>query len=315
MNQNAMKKSFDDGLTSRLPPVRGVYSENAALGEKTWFRTGGTVEVLFDPADKEDLITFLKGKPSDVPHTVLGLGSNILVRDGGVPGVVIRMGTAISEIEVTGTRIQAGAGAFDHNVAMACFKASLTGLEFLSGIPGTIGGALRMNAGAFGREMKDITTTAEAVDETGGLHHLSAAELAFGYRGCGVEKSWVFTAAAMEGEPGDMSEIGKRMADIQTARNEDQPRGTRTGGSTFVNPPGEKAWQLIDAAGCRGLKKGGAMVSEKHCNFLINIGDASATDIEELGEEIRERVRASSGIELEWEIRRMGLPANGETGA
>ncbi len=311
MSQNAMKKGFESDLSSRLPPVRGVYTHNTALGEKTWFRTGGTAEILFDPADEDDLISFFEGKPADVPHVVLGLGSNILVRDGGIPGVVIRMGTALSKIEVTDTRIRAGAGAFDHNVAMAALKASLTGFEFLSGIPGTIGGALRMNAGAFGKEMKDITAAAEAVDDSGVLHHLTAGDIAFEYRSCGVPEGWVFTSATMEGEPGNMSEISQRMADIQAARNEDQPRGTRTSGSTFVNPPGKKAWQLIDGAGCRGLKKGGAMVSEKHCNFLINTGDASAADIEELGEEVRARVLADSGIELEWEIRRLGLPASG----
>ena len=312
MTQSAMKKSFENGLASRLPTVRGIYTENAALGAKTWFRTGGTAEVLFDPADEDDLISFLKEKPTDVPYTVLGLGSNILVRDGGIPGVVIRLGTSISKIEVMGTQIRAGAGAFDHNVAIACLKASLTGLEFLSGIPGTIGGTLRMNAGAFDREMKDITIAAEAVDEAGALHHLTTGDLAFEYRSCGIPDSWVFTAATMEGEPGDASEISERMAGIQAARDEDQPRGTRTGGSTFINPQGKKAWQLIEAAGCRGLKKGGATVSEKHCNFLINTGDASAADIEELGEEVRERVLVNSGIELKWEIRRLGIPANGE---
>jgi len=311
MNQSAMRKGLENNLTSRLPPVRGIYTRNAALGEKTWFRTGGTAEVLFDPADKDDLIAFFKGKPADIPYTVLGLGSNILGRDGGVPGVAIRIGKSISKIEVTGNQIHAGAGAFDYNVAMVCLKASLTGLEFLSGIPGTIGGALRMNAGAFGREMKDITITAEAVDDTGALHHLDTGDLAFDYRSCGVAEGWVFTAAVIEGAPGDMPEITERMADIQTARNENQPRGTLTGGSTFINPPGKKAWQLIDAAGCRGLKNGGAMVSEKHCNFLINTGDASAANIEELGEEIRRRVLEFSGIELEWEILRIGVPVNG----
>jgi UDP-N-acetylmuramate dehydrogenase len=311
MNQSAMRKGFENDLISRLPPVRGIYIHNAALGEKTWFRTGGTAEVLFDPADTDDLIAFLKGKPADVPHMALGLGSNILVRDGGISGTVIRFGKSISKIEVTNSQIHAGAGAFDHNVAMACFRAALTGLEFLSGIPGTIGGALRMNAGAFGREMKDITLTAKAVDETGALHQLSAGDLSFSYRSCGVPRSWMFISATMEGTSGDVAEINKRMADIQIARNEDQPRGTFTGGSTFVNPSGHKAWELIDAAGCRGLKNGGAMVSEKHCNFLINVGDASAADIEELGEEVRGRVRASSGIELKWEIRRVGVPVNG----
>ncbi len=313
MNQSIMKKSFENGLTSRLPQIRGIYTHNASLGEKTWFRTGGAAEVLFDPADKEDLVAFLKNKPTDVPFMVLGLGSNILVRDGGIPGVVIRLGTTVSEIEVTDTRIRAEAGALDYNVAMTSLKASLTGMEFLSGIPGTIGGALRMNAGAFGREMKDITLAAEAVDNAGVLHHLSIDDLAFDYRSCSVPENWVFINATMEGTPSTTSEISKRLTEIQTTRNDSQPRGFRTGGSTFVNPSGHKAWKLIDTAGCRGLKQGDAMVSERHSNFLINTGDASTADIEALGEEVRNRVMAHSGIELKWEIRRVGLPVNVET--
>lgn len=296
-------------LIDRLPKVRGRLTEGALLSAVTWFRVGGPAEVLFKPADRDDLADFLKAKPAGVPVTVIGVGSNLLVRDGGIAGIVIRMGRAFADIKATGTTIEAGAAALDLNVALTARDAGIGGLEFLSGIPGTIGGALRMNAGAYGAELADCFQHAEALDGAGNLHRLTKAEMGFTYRHCAVAEDWIFTAGAFAGKADDPKEIHARIQAIQTAREESQPVKARTGGSTFVNPPGHKAWQLIDAAGCRGLRKGGAMVSEKHCNFLINTGSATAADIEALGEEVRRRVRDRSGIELIWEIKRIGQPA------
>jgi UDP-N-acetylmuramate dehydrogenase len=293
-------------LIDRLPPVRGRLTENAPLAPVTWFRVGGAAEVMFRPADVDDLMEFLAAKPSDVPMTVIGVASNLLVRDGGVPGVVVRLGRGFVEVKVDGTTVVAGTGALDLNVALACREAGVAGLEFLSGIPGTIGGGLRMNAGAYGREMKDVLASAAALDPRGRRHVLAPAEMRLSYRHCGVPEDWIFVEARFEGEPGDAAAIGRRMAEIQQQREASQPTRARTGGSTFANPPGHKAWQLIDAAGCRGLKRGGAMVSEKHANFLINTGDATAADLEGLGEEVRRRVFEASGIALDWEIRRIG---------
>jgi len=238
---------------------------------------------------------------------VIGYGSNLLVRDGGVSGVVVRLGKRLAEIEIAGDEISAGAGAGDVAVSAAARDAGLAGLEFLSGIPGTIGGALRMNAGAYGREMKDVVVECKVLDPQGGLHKLKLEDLEFAYRHCGVGEDWVFTSAVLRGTPDDKAKIAERMAEIRRQREETQPMRTRTGGSTFANPPGHKAWKLIDEAGLRGFKIGGAMVSEKHTNFLINTGGATATEIEGLGEEIRRRVKAKSGVTLEWEIRRIGL--------
>lgn len=298
-------------LIDRLPAVRGRYTENASLAKVTWFRVGGPAEVMFRPVDRDDLAAFLAGKPADVPVTVIGVGSNLLVRDGGIDGVVIRLGRGFTDINVNGTEVTAGAAALDLNVAIAARAAGVAGLEFLSGIPGLIGGALRMNAGAYGREMTDVTIAAEALDEHGNLHRLSHAELGFTYRHAATPESWIFTAARLQGEAGDKQAIAARMDEIQKARAESQPLRTPTGGSTFKNPDdpkaeGRKAWQLIDQAGCRGLRIGGAMVSELHCNFLINVADATAADIEALGEEVRRRVFAKSGVTLEWEIKRIG---------
>ncbi len=293
-------------LVERLPAVRGRYSVDAPLHTITWFRVGGPADVLFRPADADDLRTFLAGKPADVPVTLIGVGSNLLVRDGGVAGVVIRLGRGFAQVSVDGTQVTAGAMALDYNVALTCQDAGVTGLEFLAGVPGTIGGGLRMNAGAYGRELKDVVSRVDAVDASGVAHSLTLEQWAPRYRGCGVAEDWVFTGAVMHGEVGDPAEIGAKIAEVQTTRGESQPIRSRTGGSTFKNPTGEKAWQLIDAAGCRGLTRGGAMVSEKHCNFLINTGDATAADIEELGEEVRRRVLDKSGISLTWEIRRIG---------
>lgn len=301
MNSSAAKRLLD-----RLPKVRGELEENAPLDRETWFRAGGPADVLFRPADRDDLIEFIKRKPKDVPVTVIGYGSNLLVRDGGVAGVVVRMGKRMAEIEIEGEDVSAGAGAGDVAVSAAARDAGLAGLEFLSGIPGTIGGALRMNAGAYGREMKDIVVECKALDPDGGLHKLKPDQLEFSYRHCGVPEDWIFTGAVMRGTRDDKAKIAERMAEIRRAREDSQPLRTRTGGSTFANPPGHKAWKLIDEAGLRGFKLGGAMVSEKHTNFLINTGEATSAEIEALGEEVRRRVRETSGVSLEWEIQRVG---------
>ncbi len=298
-------------LIDRLPRVRGRLTADAPLATVTWFRVGGPAEVLFRPADADDLAAFLAGTPPDVPVTVLGVASNLLVRDGGIPGVVIRLLRGFTDIRVEGERIVAGAGALDLNVALSAREHSIAGLEFLSGVPGTIGGALRMNAGAYGGEMKDVVERAEAIDRQGRRLDLSPTELGFTYRHCALPPSVVFTSATLRGRTGAPGEIAARIAEIDRTRGETQPR-SRTGGSTFTNPPGDSAWRLIDAAGCRGLKVGGAQVSEKHCNFLINTGEATARDIEALGEEVRRRVYEASGIALHWEIMRVGVARAGE---
>lgn len=303
-----------DDLIARLPAVRGRLSADAPLADITWFRVGGPAEVMFRPADRDDLIAFLRDKPKDVDVTVLGVGSNTLVRDGGVPGVVIRLGRGFVEIAATGDEVEAGAGALDVNVATVAQQAGIAGLEFLRGIPGTIGGGLRMNAGAYGTEFKDVLLWAEALDEKGNLHRLTPAEMKFGYRHCGIPDNWIFLGARLKGQAGDPVAIRARMDEIQAAREGSQPIRSRTGGSTFANPEGHKAWQLVDAAGCRGLVIGDAQVSEQHCNFLINRGNATAADLETLGETVRERVKAQSGIELRWEIRRIGKGREGAHG-
>ncbi|HLS68488.1 MAG TPA: UDP-N-acetylmuramate dehydrogenase [Kiloniellales bacterium] len=296
-------------LLDRLPSVRGRYTENAPLAGITWFRVGGAAEVSFRPADQEDLLHFLRQKPHGVPVTVLGVGSNTLVRDGGIEGVVLRLGRAFASVEQDEEGLIAGAAALDVNVAEAARRATLSGLEFLSGIPGTIGGALRMNAGAYGREIRDVLRWAEAVTPKGEIKRLRPEEMGLSYRTSRVPTDWIFLRAALAATPGEPQTIEARMDEIRSARSGTQPIRSRTGGSTFKNPPGQKAWQLIDAAGGRGLKHGGAQVSEQHCNFLINLGEATARDLEELGEEIRRRVREHSGIHLEWEIRRVGRPS------
>jgi len=301
-------------LIDSLPPVRGRLRADAPLDRVTWFRVGGPAEVLFTPADADDLCALLAGLPAGVPVTVLGVCSNVLIRDGGIDGVVIRLGRAFAFIEAEGDRVRAGGAALDVNVARVAGDAGIAGLEFLSGVPGTIGGAVRMNAGAYGREMRDIVESIEAVDFSGARHTLAAADLGFAYRHSALPEDWICTAACLRGEPGDMSEIARRMARISAEREATQPIRTRTGGSTFANPPGDKAWALIDRAGCRGLRLGGATVSEKHCNFLVNDGDATAADIEALGEEVRRRVHDATGVTLEWEIRRLGRHAAGPRG-
>jgi len=295
-------------LIDRLPKPRGRLTADAPLGPQTWFRAGGPAEVLFRPADVEDLSSFLAALPADVPITVLGVGSNVIVRDGGVKGVVIRLMRGFTGIAVEGNEVVAGAGAPDLNVALTARDHALAGLEFLSGIPGTIGGAFPTNAGAYGGELKDVLVSAEAVDRRGRVRTVTAAELGLSYRHSSAPADWIFTSARLRASPGDQLAIARRIAEIDAARVESQPR-SRTGGSTFANPPGHKAWELIDRAGCRGLTVGGAQVSEKHTNFLINTGEATASDIEALGEEVRRRVLETSGVKLEWEIRRLGEKA------
>ncbi len=298
-------------LVERLPRVRGRLTANVPLGPLTWFRVGGAAEVMFRPADADDLAAFLAMKPADVPVTVMGVASNLLIRDGGIPGVVIRLGRGFVDISVQGNRVTAGAGALDLNVAITARDAGVGGLEFLSGIPGTVGGGLRMNAGAYGAEFKNVLRRVSALDPAGAPQDLPAAALGLAYRHCALPDDWIFVEAEFEGKGEDPGEIGKRMGDIQAAREASQPIRARTGGSTFANPPGMKAWELIDKAGCRGLKRGGATISQKHANFLINEGDATAADLEGLGEEVRRRVFETSGVVLDWEIRRIGRPLPG----
>ena len=298
-----------------LPPVKGSLTRDAALKEMLWFRAGGRADALFRPADAEDLAMFLAARPRDLTVQAIGVGSNLLVRDGGVPGVVVRLPAGFGKTEANGTRIRAGAAALDAAVARAAAEAGIAGLEFLRGVPGTVGGALRMNAGCYGREIADIFVEAIALDGEGNRVTLSAAEMGFSYRKTEARQDLIFLEAVFEGRPDTPDAIKARMEELAANREASQPIRAKTGGSTFKNPPGQKAWELIDRAGCRGLMIGAAQVSEKHCNFLINTGDASAADIEALGEEVRRRVRESQSVSLEWEIKRIGVPAAAEVRA
>ena len=292
-----------------LPSVRGRLVADAPLGALTWFRAGGRAEFLVRPADTEDLATFLRALDPGIPVTVVGAGSNLLVRDGGVAGIVVRLpasGFGCIAIEPDG--IVAGAAALDRTVAEAAAAAGLAGLAFLSGIPGSLGGAVAMNAGAYGSEIADILDWAEIVMRDGTTLRLGAHEFALSYRQARLPPGAIVTRVRLRARPGDPTAIAAEMARIRAAREQTQPVRGRTGGSTFKNPPGAKAWELIDAAGCRGLRRGDAQVSEKHCNFLLNLGQATAADLEALGEEVRARVRAATGVALEWEIRRIGRP-------
>jgi len=297
-------------LSARLPELRGRLVANQPLADFTWFRVGGPAQLLFTPADEADLAYFLKHLPADIPVTVIGLGSNLIVRDGGVPGVVIRLGRGFNEITVEGDcRLRVGAAVPDVKAARAAADAGIDGLAFYRGIPGGIGGALRMNAGAHGGETRDVLIEARGVDRAGNIRLFSNADFGFSYRHSGAPADVVFTSALYQGRPGEPAAILAEMDRITQAREASQPIREKTGGSTFKNPPGRKAWQLVDAAGCRGLAVGAAQVSEMHCNFLINTGGATAAEIEGLGEEVRRRVKAQSGVELEWEIKRIGVPA------
>jgi UDP-N-acetylmuramate dehydrogenase len=302
-------------LRDLVPELRGSLKADVPMAPYSWFRTGGPAEAFFEPADEADLAAFLAHCPAEVPVTVVGLGSNLLVRDGGVCGVVIRLARGFQDIAVEeGLRLRAGAGAADVKVARTAAEAGIAGLSFLRGIPGTIGGALRMNGGAYGGETKDVLVQARGVDRAGRVHVFDNAAMGFTYRHCAVPEDVIFTQALFQGRPGDSAAILAEMNAITEARQATQPVNTRTGGSTFKNPPGAKAWELVDKAGCRGLRIGGAQVSELHCNFLIAEPGATAADVEALGEEVRRRVRGASGVELHWEIRRIGTPKRGERG-
>jgi UDP-N-acetylmuramate dehydrogenase len=291
-----------------LPPVRGSLAHEAPLKDLVWFRAGGPAEVLFRPADVEDLAAFIAARPADLRVSVIGVGSNLLVRDGGIPGVVVRLSSAFGKIETDGTRVRAGAAALDGAVARAAAEAGIAGLEFLRGVPGTIGGALRMNAGCYGREVRDIFVEATAIDGKGNKITLSSADMGFEYRKArGAGDDLIFVEAVFAGTSDEPAAIRARMEELSANREASQPIKSKTGGSTFKNPTGHKAWQLVDEAGCRGLTIGAAQVSEKHTNFLINTGDATAADLEALGEEVRRRVKEKSGIALEWEIKRVGV--------
>ena len=301
-------------LRGSCPKLKGELEAEAPLAPISWFRAGGAAELLFTPADLEDLQHFLRAlaevAPRDIPILTIGLGSNLLVRDGGVPGVVIRLGEGFMRVaSEPGHRLRAGAGAPDMKLALGAAKFGLSGLSFYRGIPGTVGGALRMNAGAYGGETKDFLMEAKAVDRSGKLVTLSNTGMGFAYRRSAAPDELIFVEALFQGRPGHTETIRAEMQEITGKRSSTQPINTHTGGSTFKNPPGQKSWQLIDAAGCRGLRIGDAQVSELHANFLINHGKASATEIEALGEEVRRRVREHSGVELEWEIKRVGVPA------
>jgi UDP-N-acetylmuramate dehydrogenase len=295
-------------LKSALPALRGRLLANPSLAELTWFRVGGPAQALFMPEDESDLAYVLAHLPSEIPVTVIGLGSNLIVRDGGVAGVVVRLGRGFGDTTIEpGARVRAGAAVPDVRAAKAAQEAGIAGLAFLRGIPGAIGGALRMNGGAYGGETRDILVEARGVDRAGNVKVLRNADMHYSYRHCGAAEDVIFTQALFAGRPGEADKIAAEMDKITESREATQPIKSRTGGSTFKNPPGHKAWQLIDAAGCRGLAVGDAQVSEMHCNFLINRGGARAADIEALGEEVRRRVRETSGVELEWEIKRIGV--------
>lgn len=302
-------------LADRLPAVRGRIIDNAPLGAATWFRVGGPAQALFLPADADDLTDFLAATPDAIPVTVLGAASNVIVRDGGVPGVVVRLTKPFGAIAAEGTRLTAGAAALDKRVAEAAVEAGIAGLAFFVGVPGMIGGALRMNAGCYDRETKDVLVSATALDRAGRRHVVGPDALGYAYRHSEAPEDWIFIEATFEGTPDAPDAIRARMAEITARREASQPIREKTGGSTFANPdpPGtpdqRKAWKLIEAAGGRGLTVGGAQMSERHCNFMINTGEATAADLENLGEEIRRRVRENSGVDLRWEIRRIGLTA------
>jgi UDP-N-acetylmuramate dehydrogenase len=303
--------SFPDiaaALRSKMSALRGRLVANQPLAELTWFRVGGPAQILFMPEDEDDLAYMLAHLPAEIPVTVMGLGSNLIVRDGGVPGVVIRLGRGFGEIAIEDVRVRAGGALPDVKVARTAQEAGIAGLSFLRGIPGAIGGALRMNGGAYGRETKDTLIEARAVDRAGRVHVLGNADMHYAYRHCDAPDDYIFTQATFSGERGDPAVVAAEMDKITESREATQPIKSRTGGSTFKNPPGHKAWQLIEAAGCRGLRIGDAQVSDMHCNFLINLGKATAADIETLGEAVRRRVKEGSGIDLDWEIKRIGIP-------
>ncbi len=322
MNQPGENSHYDDGMAPTcsveggadapvpMEGIRGDLTADAPLAKLVWFKSGGAADWLFEPADLDDLKTFLDRLDGKLPVMALGLGSNLIIRDGGVPGVVVRLGKPFAGVEATGeTEITCGAGAPGILAASTARDAGIAGMEFLRGIPGTVGGFVRMNGGAYGREVADILVDCDVILPGGRLVTLPVAELGYSYRHSKLPDSAIVVAARFEGTPGDPEKIGAEMDRIAEERENSQPLRTKTGGSTFKNPEGGKAWKLVDAAGCRGMEHGGAKVSDKHTNFLINTGEATSTDIEELGELVRRKVYADSGVTLEWEIQRVGRPA------
>jgi UDP-N-acetylmuramate dehydrogenase len=288
--------------------VRGKLKPNAPLAPLVWFKSGGSAEWLFEPADRDDLVEFLKGLDADTPVMALGLGSNMIVRDGGVAGVTVRLGKPFAKVErIDEVTLKCGGGASGILVSSSARDAGIAGVEFLRSIPGTVGGFVRMNGGAYGRETCNILVECEVVLRSGEVVTMPAADLRYSYRHSELPEQSIVVSATFRGEPGEPAAIKAEMDRIAASREESQPLRSRTGGSTFKNPPGHKAWALVDAAGCRGLKFGDAQVSEKHCNFLLNLGNASSTEIEELGEEVRRRVQDKTNITLEWEIQRIGV--------
>ncbi|MFN7039401.1 MAG: UDP-N-acetylmuramate dehydrogenase [Alphaproteobacteria bacterium] len=294
-------------LLDYLPKVQGTYRENASLSKTNWFNVGGPAEILYKPKDAEDLAFFLKNKPRNITYIVIGCGSNLIVRDKGIEGVVIKLTREFTSCIADKDLITVGAGCLSYNLAMFAMNNSIGGIEFLSGIPGTIGGNLAMNAGAYGGDISSILQTAILLDDQGNFHELTSNDIGYFYRGNNLPKNWIFTACKLKGYIEDYNIIKVKIDDISIKREQTQPVRTKTSGSTFKNPiEGKKAWQLIDEAGCRGLKIGGAIVSEKHCNFFINENNATAKDLEILGEEVRKRVKEKTGVELEWEIKIIG---------
>lgn len=294
---------------AQFPMFADRLREGADLSKTNWFRVGGKAEWLFKPEDAQDLSLFLSLLPPEIPVTVLGVGSNIIVRDGGIDGVVVKLGRGFVGIETEGVLVKAGAGLLVLNLAHVACEKAIAGLEFFVGVPGTVGGTVRMNAGAYENDVAGVLVEAEIVERDGTMRRLTKEQLGFSYRKSAFPETAIVTAAVFQGKPGNSKDIAAAMQAITDAREATQPIRTQTGGSTFKNPPGMKAWELIEEAGCRGLKIGGAQVSEKHCNFLINTGSATAADLENLGEEVRRRVKEKTGVELEWEIKRIGKRA------
>jgi len=301
------------GWVHNLPEVRGKIAFDVPMAPKTWFRVGGPARCWFQPADLDDLADFMSAKPEDVPVLPVGVGSNLLVRDGGIDAVVLRLTGSLAKVEADGDRLTVGAGVTDRGLAVQALEAGVSGFEFYVGIPGTLGGGVRMNAGAYGGETAALIEQVIAMDPRGELHELAPADLEFSYRHSALPEGWIVVAAIMKGALGHRERIRARMGRIKAERDVAQPIRVATGGSTFKNPPGQKAWELIDDAGCRGLMHKKAQVSEKHCNFLINAGGANAAEIEDLGELVRDKVRTHSGVALEWEIHRVGRK-NGQSG-
>ena len=299
-------------LLERLPTIQGRYTPQADLKKQVWFRVGGPAEVLFKPKDVQDLCTFLKEKPKDIPITILGVGSNILIRDGGIPGVTIKLGRGFSKVSVQDDFLTAGAGALDRTVALTAAEHGLGGLSFLAGIPGTIGGAIKMNAGAYGHDVKDTFVSCQVVTQEGTLEEYNAEKLALQYRKSSLPEGAIVVSATFKGVPEKPSALHEQITQIMEERELSQPTRSRTGGSTFKNPDGHKAWELIDNAGCRGHAIGDAMVSQKHCNFFINTDSATAHDLESLGAYVQKQVLQKSGIQLEWEIKRLGIEERNE---